>query len=756
MLETYADSDGGAVCELPWSRETISATDPFLQVYGQSISDGPTPPLSPAPIPLELGGNDTQASHPGTIDPAALSLDFFTQDKDGTAQSDTTHAMNAAMSFTFEDIAPMNPLLEEESEGECAVAEREETPETGRGNERNLSEDEDMSFPPGNPAGGQNTSRAPQVNNTGSSDTHVRPAFGPLLQVQPPQVNLPVQPSFGYVQPMLHHPMPHYPILHQSLAHQSVPQQPVPHQFLPHFTPGNTSLQFPQVAQPPHMQPAQHTGPVNQLDNHGVASAALTHMNRGSFAPTAYGGGPLQAPSYPQIPIQNSSEGRPQASTTANTHVSTRPENAAGRSTSAHWSQDPANSWPFPRAGLPPNINSWPTGPLPQSGSDPRPRYPSRLNPAVATFQPQEVIWSQSHQTPQRSVPQPQSATRPEAVIKENQNQHSSKDIASASSHRAGGPEPGRVALDPPGSQQIPRVTTPEAERMRISSPLMRDQPVLNVKIIMLAVKIMVKQKRGDPCTGLPGVTAEDVQEFRLQYRAMPVFIWSRELRIPDDKVRALLQAMRLLGLSLAELWQLRQPSGPPQSAIITQSTKPTESAQLPETVQPEEDGHVPEYLLDEFMAKLAQSGEQEARRFLRESKAKAARESQGPGPSRRKRRTAITGMSDEGPRRRMQGFSLDDIFYPGDIERLGTVIDDDLAAFGITEVKDARGQIMARVSSKRRDNVNSSPALNRTIDIHIEDDLVGAAWSSTPVEKFRRLMNSSPTRQSPKKRAKK
>ncbi|KAG6358003.1 hypothetical protein INS49_013886 [Diaporthe citri] len=267
----------------------------------------------------------------------------------------------------------------------------------------------------------------------------------------------------------------------------------------------------------------------------------------------------------------------------------------------------------------------------------------------------------------------------------------------------------------------------------------MRDESILNVKIALLASSIAGKQKRGHPYTGLPGVTAEDIQEFRLQYRSMPVFIsWSRELRITDDMVKAALQAMKILGLSLAGLWQLKQSTGPAQSASNTQSANPTESAQPPGTVQPADDGHVPEYLLGRFMEILELSGEQEALRFLRESKAKAARESRRSDRSRRKRRNAMIGISDE------SGMSSMD-----------RVVEDDLSAFGITEVQITGGQVMVAGSSRRRENVNSSPALNRTIEIHIDDDLVGAAESSTPVEKFRRLMNSSPTQKSPKKRAK-
>lgn len=300
----------------------------------------------------------------------------------------------------------------------------------------------------------------------------------------------------------------------------------------------------------------------------------------------------------------------------------------------------------------------------------------------------------------------------------------------------------------------------------RQSSERLRNQPILNVKIIVLACRIMAKQRRGQSYASLPQVTAEDVQEFRLQYRSMPVFIWSADSTIPDEKVKAMLQAMQLFGFSLAELWQLSQHNEPSHSEAGTQTANPPQSARLPRMAQPENDGHVPEYLLDEFMEILEISGEQEALRFLRESKAKAAQQSQGSDRSRRERRTAIRGMSDASTRKRTERFALDDIFEPRDDDpyvdpltfarmrnNMDIVIDDDPSDFGIMEIKNERGEIMAKGSTRRRDHVDSSPVLNRTIDIHIEDDLVGAAESTTPVEKFRRLMDSSPTPSSPKKR---
>ncbi|KAG6358004.1 hypothetical protein INS49_013887 [Diaporthe citri] len=366
MLETHA-GEQGVLYEVPSSKERISATGPFHPFYTSSILDEPIEQLPPAckSASLEPGGNNTQAFRPGTKDPTistALFLDSVTQDKDGRTQSDTAPAANAAMSPLFEDIAQMVSMLKEEPEGERTVAEGEETPETGRGNERPLSEDDNMSLSPGDPAGDQNTSQAQRVNTTGSSDMQVRPGFGALPQAQPSQVYPPVQASFGNLQPMPHQPMPHQPWRHQSL----------PPQYLPYLTPGNTPLQFSQevaaglppprlslaTPQLPHMQPAQHEGYVNQVGNYGLASGASMYANRGRFALTAYGGLTLQAPAYPQLPSQNSSEGGPQARTPANTHVSMRPGNAADRFTNAYRSEVPANSGPPPRMSLPPNTNA--------------------------------------------------------------------------------------------------------------------------------------------------------------------------------------------------------------------------------------------------------------------------------------------------------------------------------------------------------------------------------------------------------------
>lgn len=570
------------------------------------------------------------------------------------------------------------------------MAEGEETPEKGRGNEQPLSEDDNMSLSRGDPAGGQNTSQAQRVSTTGSSDMQVRPGLGALPQAQPYQGYLLAQAPFGTAQPMPQQPMPQQPMpqrpmprqpwRHQSMPQQPTPQQPMPHrpmpqqpmpqqpmpqrpmlqqplprspwrhqslppqswpqQYLPLYSmPGNPSLQFsglpppqPSLAnpQPPHMQPGRHGGYANQV----IYQDGSAYYTPSNVASTAYGVGPLQARAYPQLPNQNSSEGGPQAGTPANTYFSMGPGNAGNGITTVYSNQVPANSAP------------------------------------------------------------------------------------------SQGPEPVYFGTD------VPRVTTPEAENLRNVLPSMRDEPILHLRITLLASRITARQRGGQPYTGLPGVTAEDIQEFRVQYRSMPVFTWPRELRVADDLVQTTLQAMRLLGLSLAALWQRRRLTGSGQSALGTHS------AQLPGTTQPDDDGHVPEYLLDQFMEILELSGEQEALRFLRESKATAAQQSRRRDRARRKRRNAMMGRGDES---RMGGRDR--------------VIDDDLSAFGITRIQNAGGQITVAGSSRQRENVNSSPAMNRTIEIHIDDDLVGAAESSTPVEKFRRLMESSPTRKKPKKK---
>ncbi|KAK2609713.1 hypothetical protein N8I77_003201 [Diaporthe amygdali] len=315
---------------------------------------------------------------------------------------------------------------------------------------------------------------------------------------------------------------------------------------------------------------------------------------------------------------------------------------------------------------------------------------------------------------------------------------------------------------------RIPRVATPEAEEFRMSYPDLRDYPTWKVKLYMLGSKIMRRQRKGRPYTGLPEVTPEEIQEFPIQFRSIPGFR-PHETQISDAHATAFLQALKLLGLSLTEVRRLAQANGSSHSAHLLEAT------------QPAADDYVPEYLIDKFMDVFEISGEEEAFRFLRESKAKAAGTIQKSGPSHRKRSKTATEESHESPNMRMlgrhatsgravreQAFALDAVFNPleddpyggalafGPMRDIGVLIDDNPAVFGITRIQNSRGETMVAGSSGRsvRNNDNSSPVLNRTIDVYIEDDLVGAAESTAPVEKFRRLMSSSPTPQSPKKRA--
>lgn len=176
-------------------------------------------------------------------------------------------------------------------------------------------------------------------------------------------------------------------------------------------------------------------------------------------------------------------------------------------------------------------------------------------------------------------------------------------------------------------------------------------------------------------------------------------------------------------------------------------SGEATEPAQPFEMATHSDDyGHVPEYLLEEFMGVLELRGEQEALRFLRQAKARGSQES----PNSRQLRHGQSGAG-----RRVKVPSLDDVFNPGDNDvqnhalafgnlRSGDfAITDDPAAFGITEIRNVRNQVVFHRRRVSHNDNNTGPAL--AIDIHIEDDLVGAAEASSPVEKFRRLMKSTP-----------
>lgn len=262
------------------------------------------------------------------------------------------------------------------------------------------------------------------------------------------------------------------------------------------------------------------------------------------------------------------------------------------------------------------------------------------------------------------------------------------------------------------------RATTPEAKAIREKGkfPATGKAPVSGLKVHVPETE---SEDTGDLHAGLPEVTAE---ESRQQYRSIPA------LMLPKDTQSAELA----------------------QSTPGTRYSNPTEPAQLLEVPQSDNDGHVPDSLLEEFMGVLELRGEQEALRFLRSARARASRESPGTGQFRRKQSSA--GKRD-------QILSLDDVFNPGnhDIQNHALAfgklhsgdiaIDDDPACFGITEIRNFRNQVLFHRGRVPHNDNNTGPAL--AVDIHIEDDLVGAAEASAPVEKFRRLMESA---QGPKK----
>lgn len=675
--------------------------------------------------------------------------------------------MSFTVDFDFIDQMPKN------SEDEGAPAEDELTPETGRGNERRLSEGDNITLSPGDSASGQVTTATSRTNSTPSSDVQqVRPDPRILLQARPSQVNPPAQASYGNPQHTTHQPLPYQLLPHQPLPHQ-------PRQNSLYHAPQNTPIQSTQgtlrgSAPPwhPHMQQTQYGWPMNQPANYGYSPHA---MHRGIFTSTADSGLLLYAPSYPQIPSQYSSGGGSQISNPAEMQVGTSWRGAALGSTNSYNQQSLANSRlpPYPvSARLPPNTGMPPNIGVPIRRDE---RNPVRLGSGSRASGNSSSQLSHTG-FPSRSGPGFQISRSSLLGPPSFQRQHvsltvdpwklcskaqSTRGHANTALQQVESPRPGQPSADAPHSD-TPRVTTPEAEAHRNARPSFRDESVLNSKVYLLATKIWSMPELGHSYSGLPEVTAEEIQDFRQQYRSMPALRWSQDaVQLREDLARSIIQAMKLLGSSLEQLWQHRQPTGPAQSASGTRSADPAEPAQLPGTTQSDDDGHVPEYLLHEFMSILELNGEQEALRFLRESKARAIQGSQGSSQSQRKRSQ---------PGRRSQAFSLDEVFAPGDDDiyggalafgpmRSGDIeINDDLAAFGITEIRNARGEIMVGHSSRRHisnNNNNSRPALNRTIEIHVEDDLVGAAESSAPVEKFRRLMNPNPPPKSPKKRPK-
>lgn len=698
-----------------------------------------------------------------------------------------------------------------------AVESVEVTPETGRVNERRLSEADQVSPFPGSPEG-EDSSSEPRVGNAESLESLLQPGNGAAARsrAQLFQGTLPAQARLGNCQPSSHQSAPY-----SSPGYPSLPVSEEPYMRLPPLRSDS-------------VQPAQQRGSATPNSFGRYASGPMTPMsgvsipmNQGSFGSTGIGVGPPGTPSFSQAPSQTSSESRLQTGAPTYRHSPMRRGNTAVGVTTASRNQQggpvPVSPFTHPGASLSNSnariqaqeeyrtsnrrfaeemgVRGSPALP-PRGASDLRhprslqPGPPTNLPRPQHTMTPQSLVQSQPFSSPLHSnAVFDTEAARWERSARERQrrNQQSAEGFASVDSQQVEGPGPNHHHAKDAANRQIRRPTTMEADRYRMSNPLVRDEPTWVVKIYILMSRIMHGQHEGRPYTDLPTVTAEEMQGFRLQYRSTPVFIWPREYTIPDSQATVALQALKLLGLSLTKSGLVTQPTGPAQSATDTPAP-PHGSARPGVAAQSDDDGHVPEYLLDQFIETLANSGEEEALRLVRESKAMSAGNRQNPGIPPRKRSNATAEDRREAPRTH-EGFPFntaasraramlaergfdphnddayvgalafdpnDDDAYGGALafdpmRSIGIEIDDDPAAFGITEIRNARGEIMVARSSRRpaRNNDNNSPALNtEIIDIHIEDDLVGAAESATPVEKFRRLMNSSPTRQIPTKTA--
>ncbi|KUI71911.1 hypothetical protein VM1G_08034 [Cytospora mali] len=214
---------------------------------------------------------------------------------------------------------------------------------------------------------------------------------------------------------------------------------------------------------------------------------------------------------------------------------------------------------------------------------------------------------------------------------------------------------------------------------------------------------------------------------------------------------------------------QIFKRSTPPLSNLA-QHTAPAEAS------QPGPDDYIPDHMIEPFMDILQSHGHEVAHIFLRQmrSRRKMSRKSgqrntakpKTPGLSVARSNFTSSVDAPNAPRRSGIGqhhgesFSLQPIFDSPDddpdsqapaFHRLltpdGAVIADDPGVYGITEIWNSKGVRVAKGSSSRTHNDNDqTPTLNRqVIDIHIEDDLVGAAKVDAPVEKFRWLMSSSP-----------
>lgn len=196
---------------------------------------------------------------------------------------------------------------------------------------------------------------------------------------------------------------------------------------------------------------------------------------------------------------------------------------------------------------------------------------------------------------------------------------------------------------------------------------------------------------------------------------------------------------------------------------------------------QPSSDDHVPDHLMEPFMEILESQGEVNARKFLGRMRSRSAQ----PRLSRQKGQRVTIQPTTHGPsadslnnftspadapytphrsgrgKRRGQAMTAESIFDPPEDDpyggslafrrletRDGMVIAEDPGVYGITEIRNAMGIRVARGSASHAHSGDDSqtPTLNKqVIDIHIDDDLVGAAEVGAPAEKFERLMSSSP-----------
>jgi hypothetical protein len=775
MLNLLFDNQGpGAPSESPCLSQTSSST--LATHYSMhTISN--------------LPAFGSRAPDPNT--PAAHPLDSVMLDEGCGAKPDAQPAESAVNWGFIDQIVTCE-------DGE-ALEEGEVTPETGRGNEQRLSENDDMTLLSVGSASGQSTIPDPRVNAMRSSDTQqARPSRGSLPQPWPVRLNSSAQAFVGGIQPQ---PLPQQPSNYQAPPYQSVPQQPLPHhptplqpmsqRTFPYYDLQRTSPQFTQWPPPglvlshqpmPHQpiphQPLPHQPlplqpmfqqPLPYSDPQNI-SLQFTQGSRPSlaFAPRHprtqqisdgwsidQQGQPTQAPSHPQLSGQYFFEDRYGVINPGASQLGTLGRHARHMSTNIYNEQSVAN----PRSPSYSASANQPadTGiPLQSDGRNPA-TYGSGVGRKSSQSSHKSLLaWGGSGSRPvQPSISPPEGYQFVEfdnGYLTMESKRLSTRGYANAASQSS--PGSGRHAADGFRFDCL-RATTPEAELFRRAYPNWRDESVGKLKIYLLAMKITVMKKRGAPHDGLPDITAEEIQQFRLQYRLQPALKWGRDDQLQDDQVRPIIQAMKVLGTSLEKLWRHRKGKEPVQSASGSQSVNPAQSSQTPGATRPDDDGYVPEYLLDEFMKLLETSGEAEALRWLRDSKAKAAEESRGSGQS---------WGSGKGGRTRNRVFSVDDMFNPDDDDdeasaaafgkiRTGDIlIDDDPAAFGIAEIRNGRGQVVYGSGFRRRDNNTNPPALNRTVDIHINVDLVGAAEASAPAVNFFRLMSSDPT-QTPKKK---